>query len=552
MTMAIDADEYAKAASSRRTPCRKHLHSVFMHPVSQRTSAFLSPAPAVSLEKAFPTPFKNVIATARTCYSSKGIIRDEDILSGFEPLAQSIYQAGHHTTYQHAHFQFSMVNISRQFIWSFLHSHPFYNSEQVSQRYVAVKPGSFAIPALTGEALTRYTTAIDEQMAAYEHLTELLMPVVAREYNKLFTKHNTADKKIQAKLRKRALEAARYVLPVATFAYMYHTVSGITLLRYYRLCEQFDAPTEQREVATAMVQALLAHDPLYQTVLEEPLPLEETPEFQFFEAHHTATQSASRQQFLTEFDQSLEGYTAKLIDYKPNNESVLAASVREVLGLPASVLNDTDAIELVLSPTQNRLLGESLNLATMSKLGRTLVHPHYTFRKKLSHTADSQDQRHRMTPASRPVLAAHFTGEPDYITPELIKQEAHIEQFYHDTMARSWERIHQLKACGVSDEFALYLLPNAVSVRFTESSDLANLHHKHRMRLCYLAQEEIWRASVEEARQVRQVNPHIGSHLLPPCTQRLQARSKPICPEGDRFCGVRVWKLDLDEYQRVF
>jgi thymidylate synthase ThyX len=390
------------------------------------------------------------------------------------------------------------------------------------------------------------------QFAAYEALIEALTPVAAREYNKLFTKHNTNDKKIQSKLRKRAMEAARYVLPIATFAYLYHTVSGVTLLRYWRACQQYDTPTEQREVVGAMIQALLAHDPLYRTVLEEPLPLEETPEFRFFQTHGELAEHETRREFQREFDASLNGNVSRLIDWKRNNEASLASAVREALGVPAARLSDDDAIALALDPAQNRLLGESLNLTTHSKLTRALAHPGYTFRKKISHTADSQDQRHRMTPASRPTLTAHFTGEPDYETPELVRLDEKATLLYRDTMAHTWDAINRLLTQGVSEEFALYLLPNAVSVRFTESADLANLHHKHRMRLCYLAQEEIWRASVEEARQVREINPRIGVHLLPPCGQRLHAQAKPICPEGDRFCGVRVWKLDLDEYERTF
>jgi thymidylate synthase ThyX len=72
-------------------------------------------------------------------------------------------------------------------------------------------------------------------------------------------------------------------------------------------------------------------------------------------------------------------------------------------------------------------------------------------------------------------------------------------------------------------------------VRFTESADLLNLRHKHAMRLCYNAQEEIWRASVEEALQIREVHPLIGSYLLPPCGLRESAATKPYCPEGDRY-----------------
>jgi thymidylate synthase ThyX len=104
---------------------------------------------------------------------------------------------------------------------------------------------------------------------------------------------------------------------------------------------------------------------------------------------------------------------------------------------------------------------------------------------------------------------------------------------------------------GVPDEFALYLLPNAAAVRFTESADLLNLRHKHAMRLCYNAQEEIWRASLEEALQIREVNPVIGRYLLPPCTLRDMADALPKCPEGERYCGVKVWRLDLNQFQRV-
>ncbi|MBC8144646.1 MAG: FAD-dependent thymidylate synthase, partial [bacterium] len=175
----------------------------------------------------------------------------------------------------------------------------------------------------------------------------------------------------------------------------------------------------------------------------------------------------------------------------------------------------------------------------------------YTFRRRLSHTADSQDQRHRMTPGSRPILAAQISDQPDYVLPEIITRNAVAEAKYREGMERSWEAVHRLTAMGVPAEHAHYLLPNAVTVRFSESSDLLNLHHKHKMRLCYNAQEEIWRASLDEARQIRAVHPRIGKWLLPPCTIRDYAGTRPTCPEGDRFCGIKVWKLDIDEYKRV-
>jgi thymidylate synthase ThyX len=180
-----------------------------------------------------------------------------------------------------------------------------------------------------------------------------------------------------------------------------------------------------------------------------------------------------------------------------------------------------------------------------------LYHAHYTFNKKLSHTADSQNQRHRMTPATRPVVSAYLSDEPDYITPELVLQDDAALRLYDETMARVWERIAHLKRLGVSEEYRAYLLPNAVSIRIVESTDLLNLRHKLEMRLCYNAQEEIWRASLDEAQQVQEVNPAIGRYLLPPCTLRALGSERPICPEGDRYCGVRVWELPLDAYERL-
>ena len=73
------------------------------------------------------------------------------------------------------------------------------------------------------------------------------------------------------------------MLPLATEAYLYHTVSGLTLLRYRRLCETYDAPREQRQVVEQMVRLLLEVDPLFEKLLQEPLPLEETPEYAFYE-----------------------------------------------------------------------------------------------------------------------------------------------------------------------------------------------------------------------------------------------------------------------------
>ncbi len=518
------------------------------------SAPFHSAPPAVRLTKAFTTPFRNVVATARTCYSSKGIIDDSQVgePERFSPLAKSIYEAGHHTTFQHAHFQFAMENVSRHFIWSFLHAHPFYNSEQVSQRYVTVKPDTMTVPVLANpeaEALFRQTTEM--QFEAYQRLCDVLTGPVEAEFFRRFHRSERMEKKHNLAIKKKSQEIARYVLPVGTHAYLYHTVSAITLLRYWRVANQLDVPAETRFVVGEMVRQILEHDPEYEITLQEPLDEGATPEDDFFAAHPQVLEGQRAAAFRREFDAELDGKWSKLVSYTGGAQEAVASAVREVLGLCRADMSDEDAIALALDPGKNRLLGESLNLTTVTKLARAAYHAHYTFKKKISHAADSQDQRHRMTPASRPVLAAHCDDEPDYIVPELIHHDEAAGQLYRETMERTWDALAKLRRMGVSAEARSYLLPNAVSVRFTESADLLNLRHKHQMRLCYNAQEEIWRASQDEAIQIREVHPLLGRYLLPPCTLRNMAKVKPICPEGSRYCGVVVWKKDVHDYERV-
>ncbi len=514
-----------------------------------------TPEPTVRLLNSFAQPFNNAVATARTCYSPKVVYpedvdKDDKSRAQRDAIAESTYQAGHHTTLQHATFQFVLENVSRQFIWSFLHSHPFYNSEQVSQRYVTVSPERLAVPPLAGPARKLFLDSSSRLMGAYFKLIDLLIPAVQAEYKKIFPLRDPAEKRWARAVQKRAQEVARYVLPVATHAHLYHTISGITLHRYHRLCRVYDASFEQRQVVEKMVEEVRKVDPLFVDHMEDPLPLEDTPEYALFQSLRP-TADVTRA-FLDEFDADLGPLSSKLVDWKANGEAVLAQAVRSVLGLPKASLSDGAAIDRVMDPARNGYFSESLNLTSHAKLTRAMVHMHFTFRKKISHTADSQDQRHRMTPGSRPILAAHVLPDrPDYVTPVLIERTPSARAFYAETMAALWKDYAALLDMGAPVEFAQYLLPNAVNIRFEESGDLLNFHHKWTKRLCYTAQEEIWKTSKEELLQVKKVAPRVAAHIGAPCAIRKAAGTRPFCPEGDRFCGVLVWRKPVEEYERV-
>ncbi len=530
-------------------PCRPF-------PIRQPSIAFSSPPPKVRLVNAFARPFENVVATARTCYSSKGIVTEDQASARPErrdALAKSIYQAGHHTTFQHAHFQFALENVSRQFLWTFLHSHPFYNSEQVSQRYVEVRSGNYAVPPMGAPERDIFEAAARRQEDAYRRLTELLTPLAGERYFGLFPGRTRGDgrQKFGGAIQKRAQEIARYVLPVATFAYLYHTVSGITLFRYWRLCESFDAPAEQREVVSRMVEEVLRHDPLYAIRARGSDSARGDAGVRRLPGAAAGGRLGSRSSGRSSTASSAAACRDSWTGRRTTRRS-WPSSVREVLGVPRAALSDGDAILLVLDPARNRTLGETLTLTTHGKLSRALFHPSYTFRKKLSHTADSQDQRHRMTPGSRPALPAYLSEEPDYVVPMLLADVPEALELYEETMRGDVGRDRPAPRDAASPTSSRHTcFPNAVAIRFTESADLLNLHHKFAMRLCYNAQEEIWRASLDEALQIREVNPRIGPWLLPPCTLRHHAGVRPVCPEGERFCGVVVWRIEAASYVRA-
>src|SRR3984885_9334829 len=146
-------------------------------PSSAFTESLVETAePRVTLRNASTHPLDSAIAAARTCYSTRLIGAEEITEKQRVNIGAATFYGGHHTVYQHAHFEFGLENISRQFVWSFLHAHPFYNSEQQSQRYVRLDRAQAYIPAESG-AFGPAERAIYERAVAraWEHYRELTL-----------------------------------------------------------------------------------------------------------------------------------------------------------------------------------------------------------------------------------------------------------------------------------------------------------------------------------------------------------------------------------------
>src|SRR5215469_4106255 len=246
--------------------------------------------PRVTLRNSFAHPFDSAIAAARTCYAPRLINPEEVTEKQRVNIGAATFYSGHHTVYQHAHFEFGLENVSRQFVWSFLHAHPFYNSEQQSQRYVRLDKPQAYVPQsgpqtalfFNEECRAIYEQAIVRAWEYYRQLSALLVTDARNILNDIWhvspMSHPKRLQKIERSAEKRAIEIARYVLPVAAFTAMVHTISGIVLHRLWRMCAASDAPSEARTVIGEMVSLVKTVDAQFfdRFGIE---PLDELPEW---------------------------------------------------------------------------------------------------------------------------------------------------------------------------------------------------------------------------------------------------------------------------------
>src|ERR1700720_3703270 len=279
-------------------------------------------APRVTLRNHFAHPFDSAIAAARTCYAPRLIGPEEITDKQRVTIGAATYFGGHHTVYQHAHFEFGLENISRQFVWSFLHAHPFYNSEQQSQRYVRLDRAQAYVPPMAtadnpkfGAAEREiYERAIARAWNYYRELTQLLEPAAREILSDIWhvsaMSHPKRVQKVDRQSEKRAIEIARYVLPIAAFTTMVHTLSGIVLHRLWRMFAASDTLTEARAVLGEMVARVREIDPQFFDRFDNP-PMDEPVEW----VGAPLTGQTGGEAFAREFDAKLGSLTSQLVDY---------------------------------------------------------------------------------------------------------------------------------------------------------------------------------------------------------------------------------------------
>ena len=437
-------------------------------------------------------PTDIAVGSARSCYFGKNIVPPESAANWDKKneLLNSIFKAGHHTTLMHYHFTFLIEGMSRLLIWRLLHSHPFYNSEQVSQRYAKMKIDNFTYPKNADK--TKWQNYYEKMFKYYEILIEKLTP----EIKKVLPKFK------QKEAAKKAQEFARYLLPLGMNAHLYHTVNAVTALRYITAVKSIPEAKDEAEEFAAKIETEML-----------------------------------------KIDKNL----APLIEFAKNAPSVFPEIDIEKIKQEKNIKKDIEVFDIVdydfeLNSNYAGVLRLSNIWLDESILGS------FNSYIKLSLSADAQNQRHRRSPAVRAKLKDIY--KRDFYIPSIIEQNAEIKKLYNDAVNYSYDFFEaQREILGFRE--AVYALLNAHNIEIIEHDDFNEFAHKAQMRLCYNAQEEIFDITYKQVKALKERGVKAADKFLPPCAVRKIQNLKPVCPEGDRFCGIKVWKLDFNDYERV-
>jgi len=360
---------------------------------------------------------------------------------------------------------------------------------------------------------------------------------IVEMYPKGGWKVDSTKERLESKGKKVAQEVARYVLPIGQLTTYYHTLNTIQLARLFKASQMGHVSDEGKFIIGKMIQEVAAYDP---TILKE-IPLPDS-----YEKHDT---SGGVNKYKNEFDKRLGDFSSALISSPTDLRQVLLYSLRNTHGTGSDQISDDEVIRNLADPKYNRLLADVFETGMLDPATSSLRSVSLTFATKLSHTADSQRQRHRRTPGATPAINEIYDGRRDYMTPMIIRENPALRDVYDETMRTIFTNVEKAIDAGIPREYALLLLPNASTLRVVESGDLFDWLHRWKQRLCYLAQEEIFFISVEQVEQVGKVLPDLKNMLLAPCGVRQRAGVRPRCPEGDRWCGKPVYNWSLDKYK---
>ena len=234
-------------------------------------------------------------------------------------IGSGTFFGGHHTVYQHAHFEFGLENVSRQFVWSFLHAHPFYNSEQQSQRYVRLDRAQAYVPPAETPHFGPAERAIYEKAIArawdhYRELTALLDAQRARNSGGHLARRPDVARQARAEGRA-AIGKARHRSGALRFARRGVHHDGAHAFRH-RAAPPVAHAGGERHAHPNRGRSSAKWSRASAKSIRNSSIASTTSRWKI--CRNGSSRRATDEAFAREFDARLGGLTSRLIDYSPN------------------------------------------------------------------------------------------------------------------------------------------------------------------------------------------------------------------------------------------
>jgi thymidylate synthase (FAD) len=174
--------------------------------------------------------------------------------------------------------------------------------------------------------------------------------------------------------------------------------------------------------------------------------------------------------------------------------------------------------------------------------GSTLEHPSFTFGiEGISRACSHQLVRHRISAYNQQSQRYVDVGDPQYfVKPESLEGDGgRFEQVVAETVGYYRDIVEQFRGEGKTaeqaQEDARYVLPNATMTNLIWTTNLRNLLHVCRVRMCSRAQWEIRRLLHECRRAMEPKFPVITKYMVVKC----HPNAMGYCDEEFRSCGFR-------------
>lgn len=208
----------------------------------------------------------------------------------------------------------------------------------------------------------------------------------------------------------------------------------------------------------------------------------------------------------------------------------------ELVYVTPDAINKIDKIASVCYDSEST--GDFRIFRNCMKSGHMSVaeHSDLTFKITCSRACSHQLVRHRTGKFTQ--RSQRYCNENmfDYYTPRSIKNNAYAESLYEEIMEKIQDYYSALTKCGIPNEDARYILPNACETVIYITMDFRNFIHFCNERLCVMAQEEIRDIAKEMVRLTVEACPPntIEKYCVPKC----EAHPIPCCTEREeKRCG---------------